>query len=101
MHFKTTAITARLLDDLNRLGAEIEPRLDQGSAAARGEWRELRSRLPTAHDLQNGLSSVSDEELAVMRAKVLRFRELLGARRTGNPPRAGATVIAIGSAFRS
>jgi len=100
MHFKTTATTTRLLDDLNRLGAEIEPRLDQVSAAARGEWRELRSRLPTAHDLQNGFSSVSDEELAVMRAKVLRFRDLLGVRRTANA-RAGATVIAIGSAYRS
>jgi hypothetical protein len=100
MHFKTTATTTKLLDDLNRLGAEIEPRLDQVSAAARGEWRELRSRLPTAHDIQKGVSSVSDEELAVMRSKVLRFRELLGARRIANP-RAGATVIAIGSAFRS
>jgi ElaB/YqjD/DUF883 family membrane-anchored ribosome-binding protein len=100
MHFKTTATTARLLDDFNRLGAEIEPRLDQVSAAARGEWRELRSRLPTAHDLKRGLISVSDEQLAVMLAKVLRFRDLVCVRRTGNP-RVPATVIAIDSAFRS
>jgi len=100
MHFKTTATTAQLLDDLNRLGGEIEPRLDQVSAAARAEWRELRSRLPTAQDLQNGWSLVSDEELAVMHAKVLRFRELLGVRRPSNL-RGGATVIAIGSAYRS
>ena len=93
-------MTAQLLDNLNRLGGEIEPRLDQVSAAARGEWRELRSRLPTVQDLQNGWSSVSDEELAVMHAKVLRFRELLVARRPGNP-RSGATVVAIGSIFRS
>ena len=100
MHFKTSTTTARLLDDLNRLSSEIEPRLDQVSAAARGEWRELRSRLPTAQDLQSGWSSVSDEELAVMHAKVLRFRELLGARRPASG-RSGAIVIAIDSAFRS
>ena len=100
MHFKTSATTARLLDDINRLDVEIEPRLDQVSAAARGEWRELRSRLPTARDLQNGWSSVSDEDLEVMHAKVLRFRELLGVRRSGSP-RAVATVISLGSAFRS
>lgn len=101
MHFKTSATTARLLDDLNRLDAEIEPRLDQVSAAARGEWRELRSRLPTVLDLQSGWSPVSDEELEVMHAKVLRFRELLGVRRQSGNPRAGATVISIGSVFRS
>ena len=100
MHFKTTVTTVQLLDDLNRLSGEIEPRLDQVSAAARGEWRELRSRLPTAQDLQNGWSSVSDEELAVMHAKVLRFRELIGVRRSSNL-RSGATVTAIGSVYRS
>ncbi|HET6146684.1 MAG TPA: hypothetical protein VFH68_04075 [Polyangia bacterium] len=100
MHFRITETTAQLLNDLNRLGGEIEPRLDQVSAAARGEWRELRSRLPTAQDLQNGWSSVSDEDLAVMHAKVLRFRDLLGTRRPASP-RSGATVIAIGSIFRS
>jgi ElaB/YqjD/DUF883 family membrane-anchored ribosome-binding protein len=99
MHFKTTVTTAQLLDDLNRLSGEIEPRLDQVSAAARGEWRELRSRLPTAQDLQNGWSSVSDEELTVMHAKVLRFRELLGVRRPSN--QRSATVVAIGSVYRS
>ena len=100
MHFKTSTTTARLLDDLNRLSSEIEPRLDQVSAAARGEWRELRSRLPTALDLKNGWSSVSDEELKVMHSKVLRFRDLLGVRRPASG-RSGAIVIAIDSAFRS
>jgi ElaB/YqjD/DUF883 family membrane-anchored ribosome-binding protein len=99
MRFRTTPTTAKLLDDLNRLGAEIEPRLDQVSAAARGEWRELRSRLPTAHDLQNGYSSVSDQDLAVMHAKVIRFREILGPRRPSGP-RVGATVIVLGPVAR-
>jgi ElaB/YqjD/DUF883 family membrane-anchored ribosome-binding protein len=94
MRFRTTPTTTKLLEDFNHLSAEIEPRLDQVSAAARAEWRELRSRLPTVHDLQNGFSTVSDQDLAVMRAKVLRFRELLGARRPG-PARTGASVIVV------
>lgn len=100
MRFRTTKTTTKLLEDMNRLSAEIEPRLDQVSAAARGEWRELRSRLPTAHDLQNGSSPVSDQDLAVMLAKVLRFREILGVRRMAGA-RAGATVIAIGPVVRN
>ena len=100
MRFRATTTTAELLEDLNRLGAEIEPRLDQVSAAARGEWRELRSRLPTARDLQTGFTPVSDQELAVMRAKVVRFRELLGSR--WSPlGRAPAPVIVLSTAARN
>lgn len=99
MRFRTTPTTASLLDELNRLGAEIEPRLDQVSAAARGEWRELRSRLPTAHDLQTGFSPVSDQDLAVMHAKVVRFRQFLGARRAV-AGRAPAPVIVLGPVAR-
>ena len=99
MRFRATTTTAQLLEDLNRLGAEIEPRLDQVSAAARGEWRELRSRLPTAHDLQTGFSPVSDQELAVMHAKVIRFRELLGSR-WAPMNRAPAPVIELITAAR-
>ena len=94
MRFRTTDTTTKLLEDFNRLSAEIEPNLDQVSAAARGEWRELRSRLPTLHDLQNGYSPVSDQDLKVMHAKVLRFRELLGIRRSP-AARVAAPVIAI------
>jgi len=100
MRFRTTATTAKVLDDLNRLSVEIEPRLDQVSAAARGEWRELRSRLPTAHDLQIGYSPVSDQELAVMYAKALRFREFLGVRRPAPARAAGAAVIVFGPVAR-
>jgi hypothetical protein len=104
MRFKTTATTAKLIDDLNRLGAEIEPRLDEVSAAARGEWRELRSRFPTPHDLERGFMAMSDEDLAVMRAKVMRFRDFLGMRRIGSGPistRAGTPVVVLDARVRS
>jgi ElaB/YqjD/DUF883 family membrane-anchored ribosome-binding protein len=99
MHFRTTSTTTKLLEDFNRLSAEIEPRLDQVSAAARAEWRDLRSRLPTVHDLQNGFSPVSDQDLAVMHAKVLRFREFLGVRRAA-PARVGVPVIVVSPVAR-
>ena len=104
MHFKTTAATAKLIDDLDHLGAEIEPRLDEVSAAARAEWRELRSRFPTARDLERGFMSVTDEDLAVMRAKSLRFRDFLGVRRVGSGPistRVGAPVVVLDALARS
>jgi hypothetical protein len=76
-----TPTTTRLLEDLNLLSLDIEPRLELVSPAARGEWREMRSRFPTALDVVSGFSPVSDEQLEVMRAKVIRFREILGLRR--------------------
>jgi hypothetical protein len=81
MRFKITPTTSRLLEELEQLSVEIEPRLDLVSAAARGEWREMRSRFPSAEDLATGFTPVSDEELEVMHAKVQRFREILGVRR--------------------
>ena len=81
MRFKMTPTTSRLLEDLNMLSLDIEPRLELVSAAARGEWREMRSRFPTAQDVATGFSPISDEQLTVMRSKVIRFRELLGLRR--------------------
>jgi hypothetical protein len=76
-----TPTTSRLLEDLHLLSLDIEPRLELVSAAARAEWREMRSRFPTAQDVANGFSPISDEQLTVMRSKVVRFRELLGLRR--------------------
>jgi ElaB/YqjD/DUF883 family membrane-anchored ribosome-binding protein len=99
MHFRTTPTTTKLLEDFNRLSAEIEPRLDQVSAAARAEWRELRSRLPTVPDLQNGYSPVSDHDLEVMHAKVIRFREFLGVRRPV-PARVGVPVVIVSPVAR-
>lgn len=81
MRFKMTPTTSRLLEDLHLLSLDIEPRLELVSAAARAEWREMRSRFPTAQDVANGFSPISDEQLTVMRSKVVRFRELLGLRR--------------------
>ena len=80
MRFKMTLTTGRLLEELDHLSTEIEPRLELVSAAARGEWREMRSRFPTVQDLATGFTPVSDEELAVMHAKVQRFRDILGLR---------------------
>jgi hypothetical protein len=97
--FKMTPITSRLLEDLNLLTLDIEPRLELVSAAARGEWREMRSRFPTAQDVASGLSPVSDEQLEVMRAKVIRFREILGLRRhliRGGTPGLGTALAALG-----
>jgi hypothetical protein len=81
MRYKTSPATGRLLEDLNRLGVDIEPRLELASPDARGEWRELRSRLPSAKDLEAGFTTVSDEELAVMCAKAARFCDILGVHR--------------------
>lgn len=81
MRFKMTPATSRLLEDLHMLSLDIEPRLELVSAAARAEWREMRSRFPSAPDVANGFSPISDEQLTVMRSKVVRFRELLGLRR--------------------
>jgi hypothetical protein len=81
VRFKMTPTTSRLLEDLHLLSLDIEPRLELVSAAARAEWREMRSRFPTAQDVANGFSPLSDEQLTVMRSKVVRFRELLGLRR--------------------
>jgi ElaB/YqjD/DUF883 family membrane-anchored ribosome-binding protein len=99
VHFRTTSTTTKLLEDFKRLSADIEPRLDQVSAAARAEWRELRSRLPTVHDLQNGFSPVSDQDLTVMHAKVMRFREFLSVRRPALA-RVGAPVIVVSPVAR-
>jgi len=81
VRFKMTPTTSRLLEDLHLLSLDIEPRLELVSAAARAEWREMRSRFPNAQDVANGFSPISDEQLTVMRSKVVRFRELLGLRR--------------------
>jgi hypothetical protein len=81
VRFRMTPTTSRLLEDLHLLSLDIEPRLELVSAAARGEWREMRSRFPTAQEIASGFSPLSDEQLTVMRSKVIRFREILGLRR--------------------
>ena len=100
MRFKMTPITSRLLEDLNLLSLDIEPRLELVSAAARGEWREMRSRFPTVQDVAGGFSPISDEQLEVMRAKVIRFREIIGLRRHlvrgGVTPGLGTSLAALG-----
>lgn len=107
MRFKMTPTTNRLLEDLNLLSLDIEPRLELVSAAARGEWREMRSRFPTAQDVAGGFSPISDEQLSVMRAKVLRFREIIGLRRhlirVGTPGMgtSAAALAALGPLARS
>jgi hypothetical protein len=100
VRFKMTPTTARLLEDLHLLSLDIEPRLELVSAAARGEWREMRSRFPTAQDVANGFSPLSDEQLTVMRSKVVRFRELLGLRRhlmRVGTPGSGTLLNALGA----
>jgi hypothetical protein len=72
-----TPIRGDLLEDLKRLTLEIEPRLDLVSAAARAEWRKTRSRIPTARILESGRIGIGGEALAVMHAKVRRFRDIL------------------------
>lgn len=107
MRFKMTPTTNRLLEDLNLLSLDIEPRLEVVSAAARGEWREMRSRFPTAQDVAGGFSPISDEQLSVMRAKVLRFREIIGLRRhlvrvsTPGIGTSSAALTALGPLARS
>lgn len=107
MRFKMTPTTSRLLEDLNLLSLDIEPRLELVSAAARGEWREMRSRFPTAQEVAGGFSPISDEQLSVMRAKVIRFREIIGLRRhlmrVGTPGlgTSAAAIVALGPVARS
>jgi hypothetical protein len=95
-----TPTTTRLLEDLHLLTLDIEPRLEVVSAAARGEWREMRSRFPTAQDVATGFSPISDDQLTVMRSKVIRFRELMGIRRhlmRVGTPGAGTSVAGLGA----
>ena len=105
MRFKMTPTTNRLLEDLNMLTLDIEPRLELVSAAARGEWREMRSRFPTAQDVAGGFSPISDEQLSVMRSKVIRFREIIGLRRhlmrVGTPGMGTSSIAALGPLARS
>jgi hypothetical protein len=109
-----TPIRRDLLEDLTRLTLEIEPLLDLVSAAARAEWRETRSRLRTAGTLESGSIGIGGEALAVMHAKVRRFRDILfamaagGSRSTspmsrgdGNPCGPLEKADAIGSARES
>ena len=81
MRYRTTLATRKLLEDLNHLSVDVEHRLDLASAAARGEWREIRSRFPTAQEMDAGFTAISEEDLLVMRAKIQRFREILVGRR--------------------
>jgi hypothetical protein len=92
-----TPTMSRLLEDLHLLSLDIEPRLELVSAAARGEWREMRSRFPTVQELSSGFSPLSDEQLTVMRSKVIRFREILGLRRhlMRGTPGLGTSLLAI------
>jgi len=100
VRFKMTPATGPLLEDLQMLSLDIEPGLELVSAAARGEWREMRSRFPTAQDVATGFSPLSDEELLVMRSKVVRFRELMGLRRhlmRVGTPGAGTSLSVLGA----
>ena len=77
MRNKITTRTLDIIEDLRWLSAQLEPLLAFASVAARNEWDVLRARWPSDDDLREGPMVASNTELEWMRAKVLRFSEIL------------------------
>lgn len=79
MKYTVTARTETLVADLASLAEAAEDRLALASAAARSEWEAVRFRWPSEIELRNGIITLSDDELELMRSKVMRFVSILEA----------------------
>jgi hypothetical protein len=93
MPFKITPRTEALVKDLDVLGRNIDGSLlARATPDARSEWRAFLGQLPSDDTLGAGFLPYSDDELAHMVAKVLRFKAILeaGPRAVGRPVRAAA-----------
>lgn len=78
MKHKITDKIRRSVEHLARLAAAVEERLDRASPEVRSDWKAMRLLWPSEIELRQGLSSLSDDELAIMESKARRFHDILG-----------------------
>jgi hypothetical protein len=78
MRYTVTPRTTSLVAELSSLAEAAEERLALASAEAKMEWEAVRCRWPSAVELRQGIVALSDDDLVLMRAKVMRFVSILG-----------------------
>jgi hypothetical protein len=80
MMHKATAQTEILVTELGALARQIDAGpISSASDAARDEWLALRAQWPSPNEVRAGAVPLSDDDLALMVAKVRRFKEILQA----------------------
>ena len=79
MRYTVTSRTESLVAELASLAETAEDRLALASAEAQREWQAVRLRWPSEVELHKGIIELSDDDLALMRSKVIRFVTILGA----------------------
>jgi hypothetical protein len=67
----------RILEELDILCVEARGLLDVASVNARAEWDKMETRFPSDLEIRGGFIAFSSPELAEMRSKVRRFRDIL------------------------
>jgi hypothetical protein len=91
MRYKITDKTARLLSELRQAIQDARSSLGLAPPAVHAAWDQLRGRFPSDEDIRQGFVSLSEEELAALRAEVsyLRTRAFAVADALTEFPRAG------------
>ena len=84
MRYTVTSRTKSLVAELSMLAEAAEDRLALASAEAQREWEAVRFRWPSEVELRKGTIALSDDDLVLMRAKVMRFVSILGAAASSN-----------------
>ena len=84
MKYTVTSRTKSLVAELSSLAEAAEDRLALASAEAQREWKAVRFRWPSEVELRKGIIALSDDELVLMRTKVMRFVSILGAAAASN-----------------
>jgi len=84
MRYTVTSRTKSLVAELSMLAEAAEDRLALASAEAQREWQAVRFRWPSEVELRKGTIALSDDDLVLMRAKVMRFVSILGAAASSN-----------------
>jgi hypothetical protein len=79
MRYTVTSRTESLVAELSSLAKAADDRLALASAEAQMEWEAVRFRWPSEVELRKGMIALSDDDLVLMRAKVMRFVSILGA----------------------
>src|SRR5580692_6637913 len=80
MTYKITLRMERILEGLAHLADSVREWLPSASQEARRECDALRRRCPSELEVREGAIVVSDDELALMESKGMRFRDILAAR---------------------
>lgn len=84
MRYTVTSRTKSLVAELSMLAEAAEDRLALASAEAQREWEAVRFLWPSEVELRRGTIALSDDDLVLMRAKVMRFVSILGAAASSN-----------------